>query len=362
MTAIAVNLPGREYRICLQPGILRQAAKEWRRISPRDNAFLVTSPRIRRLHGQALEESLTAAGIRYRWLEVPEGECSKCLAVAEDLYTRLIRFRADRHALMIAFGGGVIGDLAGFVAATYLRGIRLVQVPTTLLAQIDSSIGGKVGINHPLGKNLIGAFHQPRLVLTDPLVLQTLPVRELRTGLMEAVKYGVIADPRLFTFMEKSVGRLLACQPEAILRMVRDCVSIKARIVTEDERESGLRMILNFGHTLGHALEAVTDYARFKHGEAVGWGMIFAAEWACDLGLLADRERERIVCLTKAFGLPKLPRLSASDLIRAMGRDKKRSRGALRWILPDRIGHTVLFTIDDLTALKKALVRHAIAR
>lgn len=362
MPNLSVKLPQVEYRICIQPGLLSRADKEIRRLPYHERGFVITSPRIRRLHGQALEQSLHSAGVSQEWIEVPEGEQSKCLAVAERLYTCLIRSRADRNSLLVAFGGGVIGDLAGFVAATYLRGIRSIQIPTTLLAQIDSSIGGKVGVNHPLGKNLIGAFHQPVLVLADPACLQTLPAREIRAGFMEAIKYGIIGDSELFAFMERSARALLAKDPPALLHLVHRCAAIKAQVVAQDERESNLRMILNFGHTLGHALEAVTEFRRFKHGEAVGWGMIFASLWAKDLGHLEAKDTERILRLVHTFGLPSLPVLSAAQLIEAMGQDKKRSQGALQWMLPDQIGHVFPQKNEDRRALEQALIRHGIAR
>ena len=361
MPIIQVKLPHHRYDICIEPGLLQRVADLVKRYQLEGRTFVVTSPRIRRLHGRTLEQSLCSGGLILEWLMVPEGEQSKCLMHAERLYSHLIKRRADRSSLILAFGGGMIGDLAGFVAATYLRGIRLIQIPTTLLAQIDSSIGGKVGVNHPLGKNLIGAFHQPHLVLTDPCCLQTLPRRELRAGLMEAVKYGVIADPKLFAFIEKSVPLLLACESAAVLRLVRDCSAIKAKVVSEDERESGLRMILNFGHTLGHALEAVTDYRCFKHGEAVGWGMVFAVQWAVDLGHLDYREANRVVHLVKAFGLPLLPKLSAAAIMAAMDKDKKRTQGSLRWILPQKIGQVIPYSTGDIFGLQQALIRHGIA-
>ena len=361
MPIIQVKLPHHCYDICIESGLLQKTGKLAKKYQLEGRTFVITSPRIRRYHGQILEQALHSGGSVPEWLMVPEGEQSKCLMHVERLYSHLIKGRADRASLILAFGGGMIGDLAGFVAATYLRGIRLVQIPTTLLSQIDSSIGGKVGVNHPLGKNLIGAFYQPHLVLTDPRCLQTLARRELRSGLMEAVKYGVIANPELFAFLEKSVPRLLACDSTAVLRLVRDCSTIKAKVVSEDERESGLRMILNFGHTLGHALEAVTDYRRFKHGEAVGWGMVFAAQWAADLGHLDYAEAKRIVQLIRAFGLPLLPRLSSTEITTAMDKDKKRARGSLRWVLPQKIGQVLPFTTDDISGLQQALIRHGIA-
>ncbi len=361
MTNIKLKLPQGSYPILIGHGRLARTAEAMRQNRLQGRAFVVTHPRIRRLHGDVLQKSLQDAGWDQEWLEVPQGESTKCLDQTERLYSRLIRSRAGRGDLVLAFGGGVIGDLAGFVAATYLRGIRLVQIPTTLLAQIDSSIGGKVGVNHRLGKNLIGAFHQPALVLIDPSCLLTLPRRELRAGLMEAVKYGVIADAGLFSYLEKSADPLIRCQPEAMRHVVQACAAIKARVVSEDERESGLRMILNFGHTLGHAWETVTAYRRFKHGEAVGWGMIFAARWACDLGFLSRGDAERLVQLVRRFGLPPLPEMAAGELLAAMRQDKKRSGGSLRWVLPEKIGGVFIHCTDDFSALQEALLRHQMA-
>jgi 3-dehydroquinate synthase len=292
---------------------------------------------------------------------VPEGENSKSLSMAAQIYSQLIRAGADRDSVIVAFGGGVIGDLAGFVAATYLRGVRLVHIPTTLLAQIDSSIGGKVGVNHPLGKNLIGAFHQPSLVMADTRLLQTLPPREWRSGIFEALKYGVIGKPELFSFLESRAHQLGRPEITACTQIVKWCTAIKARIVSRDERESRLRMVLNLGHTVGHALESVTGYAKLTHGEAVGWGMLFAVQYAEGQGILKASSAIRIKRLIALLGLPPLPSLRANQVLAAMQQDKKRSGQSLRLVLPVRIGKVDIVEVCDVDGIKQILIASGIA-
>jgi 3-dehydroquinate synthase len=248
---------------------------------------------------------------------------------------------ADRHSVLVAVGGGVVGDVAGFAAATYLRGVRIVHVPTTLVAQVDSSIGGKTGVDLPEGKNLVGAFHPPKLVVADPEMLRTLPHREYRSGLYEVVKYGIIADPKLFRFLETHMNAVLRRDPAALDWIIPRCIAIKARVVNKDEREHGLRKILNFGHTLGHALEAATAYKRFLHGEAIAWGMMAATL----LGVATNRTREadatRIFRLIASVGpLPSLAGIRASQLRNIMAGDKKARGGRVLWVLARAIGRT----------------------
>jgi 3-dehydroquinate synthase len=306
--------------------------------------FVVSSGPIWRLHG----DRFAVRGGEEPIL-VPDGERFKTLATVGRIYDALIRAAADRAAAIVAVGGGVIGDMAGFAAATYLRGVPVVQVPTTLLAQVDSAIGGKVGVNHPLGKNLIGAFHAPSAVVIDPDLLATLPRREFRAGLYEVVKYGVIASRPLFERVSAGMRAIFARDSAALLPVIAESCRIKAAVVERDEREAGPRRALNFGHTVGHALEALTRYRRFRHGEAVGYGMLAAAELALARGTLAAADREALGAMITQLGpLPPVGDLSASQAMDAIGRDKKMVAGRLHFVLPTSIGATT--TVDDVSS------------
>ena len=306
--------------------------------------FVVSSPVIWRFHGERIQRALGAI----EPILLPDGERHKNLQVASRAYEALIRGGADRGSAIVAVGGGVIGDSAGFIAATYLRGITLVQVPTTLLAQVDSSIGGKVGVNHTLGKNLIGAFHQPAVVAIDPLLLGTLPRREFRSGLYEVVKYGMIASRGLFDRIVANPKAIFARDPAVLTPAIVESCRIKADVVTKDEREGGLRRILNFGHTVGHALEAVTRYRRFRHGEAIAYGMLAAADLAVARGALADSDRQALAALiTKLGPLPAIADLSIAEVLEAVRRDKKVVNGRLHFVIAIAIGSTI--TVDDVT-------------
>ena len=296
--------------------------------------FIVSNPTVWRLHAS------TFAGISGEEpILVPDGERFKQLPTVSRIYDALLRARADRASAIIAIGGGVVGDMAGFAAATYLRGIPVVQVPTTLLAQVDSAIGGKVGVNHAVGKNLIGAFHPPAMVAIDPELLATLPRREFRAGLYEVIKYGVIARRPLFDRVSASMTALFARDAASLLPVIADSCAIKASIVEQDERETGLRRTLNFGHTGGHALEAVTRYRRFRHGEAVAYGMLLAADIAVARGTMPEEDRSAIAGLITQMGpLPAITDLSISQIIEAIGRDKKVVAGTLHFVLPRSIG------------------------
>jgi 3-dehydroquinate synthase len=273
------------------------------------------------------------------------------------IYDALIKAVADRASCIVALGGGVVGDTAGFAAATYLRGVPVVQIPTTLLAQIDSAIGGKTGVNHPLGKNLIGAYHQPLAVLVDPLLLSTLPRREFRAGLYEAVKYGVIASRGLFDRLAADLSKLFAREAAALLPVVAECCQIKADVVGRDEREAGPRRALNFGHTAAHALEAVTKYRRFRHGEAVGYGMLVAAELGVRRQVFAETDRQALAALIAKMGpLPPVADLPVDELLQAIARDKKVVAGKLHFVLPTSIGSTAVATDVSTEELSEALV------
>ncbi len=316
--------------------------------------FVVSNPVVWRFHGETISRALGEASApgptrrRSDPILIPDGERYKTLQSVARVYEALIRAGADRGSAVIALGGGVIGDTAGFAAATFLRGIALAHVPTTLLAQVDSAVGGKVGVNHPLGKNLIGAFYQPAAVLIDPLLLRTLPRREFRSGLYEVVKYGMIASRDLFDRVARDTTAIFDRDPAVLLPAIVESCRIKADVVSRDERESGLRRILNFGHTVGHALETVTRYRRFRHGEAIAYGMLAAADLAVARGALAERERQALARLIAQLGpLPPVVDLTIGEVLEAMRRDKKVVDGRLHFVIAIQIGATM--TIDDVT-------------
>jgi 3-dehydroquinate synthase len=279
---------------------------------------------------------------------VPDGERFKQLANVTRIYDALVRATADRSSTLVTFGGGVIGDMAGFAASTYLRGISLVHIPTTLLAQVDSAIGGKVGVNHPLGKNLIGSFYQPSGVIIDPTALASLPRREFRAGLYEVVKYGMTSSPSLFDRIGQHLKAIFDRDPAALTPVIAESCRIKADVVTADEKEAGPRRILNFGHTAGHAIEAVTKYRRFRHGEAVGYGMLVAAELSAARGALSNQHQKALADLIVSLGpLPPISDLSSKQMLDAIRHDKKVVAGKLHFVLPTAIGSTSI--VDDVT-------------
>ncbi|MPZ18375.1 MAG: 3-dehydroquinate synthase [Luteitalea sp.] len=342
--------PETGYAVEIENGLLGSLADVMRTVLPEGAPrFVLSSPRIWRLHGAAIAAGLPTS----EPILVPDGERAKQLTTVQRVYDALIRANADRSTQLVVVGGGVLGDLGGFAAATFLRGISYVQVPTTLLAQVDSAIGGKVGVNHALGKNLIGAFHHPRLVVSDPLVLRTLSRREFRAGLYEVVKYAVIASRPLFDQLMVGLPQIVARESEVLVPIIAECCRIKAEVVAADEREQGLRRTLNFGHTVGHALEAVTKYRRFRHGEAVAYGMRAAAWLARTRGSLAADAHEALdELLTRMGPLPTVADLSAAACLEAMRHDKKVVRGTLHFVLPVDIGRTAIVT--DVTELELA--------
>ena len=322
----------------------------------RQRAFVVTSPEIWKLWGKTLEGGFPAA---LEMLSVPAGEQHKRMATVERLLEELAIAGADRDSVLIAFGGGVIGDMTGFLAATYMRGIRYVQVPTTALAQIDSSIGGKTGVNLAAGKNLAGAFYHPLAVYADIDVLQTLPAAELRAGLQEAVKAGLIRDCALFDFMESESAAVLAGDAAALTRVIADSVRMKAEVVSADEREGGLRMILNLGHTLGHAIEAATGYQQLLHGEAVAWGMLAAVAIAKRRGLVTVAEHDRVERVVKTYGPLKRFQADAKELVALTAKDKKNRSGDRSFVLPRGIGDAVVVkdvTVEELTVTAERMM------
>ena len=301
---------------------------------------------------------ICAAKFPYEVAFIPDGETAKNLSEAEKLYTRAIESGLDRKSVIIALGGGVVGDLAGFVAATFMRGIPLIQIPTTLLAQVDSSVGGKTAVNHALGKNLIGAFHQPRAVFIDLNFLKTLPEREIKSGLGEVVKYGVISDENFFTYLEKNVDKILNCDSKTLAHIVKRSCEIKAEVVGADEKESGLRRILNFGHTLAHAVEEETHYKKYRHGEAVAVGMMAAALISLELGKTSAENVNRLENLIKKFGMmTTCAGLDADKLYAVTFRDKKTVGGAVNWVLMKNFGEVEICNDVDEAVIKKIFGR-----
>lgn len=344
MRRVNVPLGARSYDILIGPGLLAELGARCRRLDFAARCAVITDDRVGPLHAAAAVNSLRAADFDPVTVTLAAGEKSKQLRAVARCYDALAAHRLERKSFVVALGGGVVGDLAGFVAATYLRGLAFVQAPTTLLAQVDSSVGGKVGVNLPAGKNLVGAFHQPRLVLCDLDTLGTLPGRELRAGLAEVIKYGVIADAPLFRRLERDLDRLLARDPATLAAVIARCCAIKAAVVTEDETETGRRAILNFGHTIGHAIEAVTAYGKFLHGEAISLGQVAAAWLSARLAGLPEADVTRIRRLLERAGLPVAQRFSAlqrARLLDAMRLDKKVSGGEVFFVLAPRIGRTV---------------------
>ncbi|MDY7031022.1 MAG: 3-dehydroquinate synthase [Thermodesulfobacteriota bacterium] len=339
MDSITVSLGNRSYPIYFGYEILAHMGEAVRQLDISDRIVIVSNPTIGGLFMDPLEAGLKASGFSVSSIEIPDGEETKSLEWAGVLYDRLISMKTDRKSALIALGGGVIGDITGFVAATFLRGVPYIQVPTTLLAQVDSSVGGKTGVNHPKGKNLIGAFYQPKLVLIDVKTLETLERSELTSGFAEVIKYGIIWDSDLFQYLADTMDKILRLDQKSVTEVVKRCCSIKAKVVQEDERESGLRSILNFGHTIGHAIEALTEYMNYKHGEAVAIGMIAAAKISVKMGACHESIFQRIKNLVQRAGLPtELPQYSKEEYMRVIELDKKAEKGRIKFVLTEDIG------------------------
>lgn len=340
VTEVRVELGPRSYPIYVASGCLGKLGRIAQEHLTGRRILVVTNPVVAGLYGKAVKQSLAEAGFQVGEAQIPDGEEYKTLATVAGLYDAAFTGGLERGDAVLALGGGVVGDVAGFLAATYMRGVPFVQVPTTLLAQVDSSVGGKVGVNHPGGKNLIGAFYQPRFVLIDPDTLATLPPREVRAGIAEVIKYGVISDAGFFSWLEANIDRLLNIEPAALEHAIAASCRIKAAVVSADETEAGLRAILNFGHTVGHALEAVTGYQRFVHGEAVAIGMVAAARLAVRLGCFEPSGADRIAGLVLRAGLPaEVPSdIAPEALLEVMERDKKVVANRLTFVLPEAVG------------------------
>lgn len=336
---VPVPLGERSYDIAIQPGLLAECGDALRRLGGKGQVGVVTDSNVGPLYAQALTRSLQAAGFTASLITVPAGERAKSVRWWSTILDRLVKSRFERSSYLLALGGGVVGDLTGFVAASYLRGMPFVQIPTTVIAQVDSSVGGKTGLNHTKGKNLIGAFYQPRAVWIDPTVLRTLPQRELLGGIAEVIKYGVIADAELFGRLETSMTDIRALKPDAIAYVIQQSCRSKAEVVAEDEREGDRRRILNYGHTIGHALETLGQYRRHIHGEGVAIGMVQEASLAASMGLCDEGTVARIEALVRTAGLPTdMPRYAEEQVWEAMQHDKKVVQGTVYGVWPERIG------------------------
>lgn len=339
MKNLIVDLNERSYPIIIGSGILESIGDEMKKIGLGKRVAIVTNPSINELYGNKVNESLINCGFLPFIVEIPEGENSKTLQWADFLYDNFLSHGMDRGSCVIALGGGVIGDLAGFAAATYMRGISYVQIPTSLLSQVDSSVGGKVAVNHPRAKNIIGAFHQPKLVLIDVSVLKTLQKEEYLSGMAEVIKYGIILDKGFFDFLEKHRNSILDLEMEVLQKVIFDSCRLKASIIQQDEREDGLRAILNYGHTVGHALEALTEFGKYKHGEAVAIGMVCAARISYMMDLCSQEDFQRQLNQIKSFGLPvKFYGISPELIVRTISFDKKSRDGNVPFVLIEGIG------------------------
>ena len=337
---LSINLGERSYPIVIGAGLITDAALLDRHIKAR-NLMIVTNEVVAPLYLEQLKGALQ--GKQLHELILPDGEHTKSMSTLNQVLDALVAARLNRDAGIIALGGGVIGDMAGFAAACYQRGVDYYQIPTTLLSQVDSSVGGKTAVNHPGGKNLIGAFHQPRCVIADTQVLSTLPERELRAGFAEVIKYGLIRDPAFFAWLEKNAQRVLSCNPEALTVAIKRCCELKAEVVGIDECENGLRAILNFGHTFGHAIENALGYGEWLHGEAVSAGMVLAAEMSMRLGYLSAADYQRTLDLLQISGLPiKAPPIGVNKARELMSMDKKVHAGQLRLVLLQGLGNALV--------------------
>lgn len=341
---VRVALAARSYDIVIGKNVRRELGSRCRALGLGTRCAVITDARVGKIYGKETVENLRRGGFDPVVITVPAGETAKSLANVQRCYDALAAHRLERKSFVVALGGGVVGDLAGFVAATYLRGVPFVQVPTTLLAQVDSSVGGKVGVNLKAGKNLVGAFYQPRLVLADLETLRSLPAREFRAGLAEAIKYGIIYDAALFTRLEREMPRLLKLESKTLAEVVARCCEIKAEVVGQDETERGLRAILNFGHTIGHALEAISRYGKYLHGEAISIGQVAAAELSAALLDFPQPDVTRVADLFRRAGLPTSVQLKKGELEKlfaAMRLDKKVSGGEIKFVLSKQLGEVV---------------------
>ena len=358
MRTVKVPLADRSYPIRIGSGSLADLGAQCARLKLGRRCAVISDATVARRYRKPALASLKAAGFEPIFISQPAGEQAKTLKNVQACYDQLAKHRLERGSFVVALGGGVVGDLGGFVAATYLRGIDFVQVPTTLLAQVDSSVGGKVGVNLPAGKNLVGAFYQPKLVLCDLDTLGTLPAREFRAGLAEVIKYGIIYDAKLFRRLERDLPKLLAQDPATLSAVIARCCQIKAEVVGQDEKEAGLRAILNFGHTIGHGLEAISQYGKYLHGEAISIGQVAAAKISSELTGLPAANVDRIAAIFAATGLPTEVKLNAAQtkrLFAAMKLDKKVSGGEIKFVLAESIGRVKIGQSVPDAAVRRAL-------
>jgi 3-dehydroquinate synthase len=360
--SVEVPLGQRSYQIQIAPGLIRDLGPACSKLGHGKRCAVITDSNVAPKYGRAVRASLTGAGFESVLITVPAGEPSKSVKVTQKCYDQLAAHRLERKSFVVALGGGVVGDLAGFVAATYLRGVPFVQVPTTLLAQVDSSVGGKVGVNLRAGKNLVGAFHQPRLVLCDLDTLRSVPHREYRAGLAEVIKYGIIYDAPFFDLIEQKLPQLLRKDKRVLAEVVARCCEIKAEVVGQDETESGLRAILNFGHTLGHAIEATAGYGKYLHGEAISIGQVFAARLSSEVLGFPAEEAARVEAVFKKAGLPTHARFTSLQqraILAAMALDKKVSGGEIKFVLAKSIGKVLFGQKVPATTLAQSLTDFA---
>jgi len=348
MQCVPVATPGGTYDILIGAGVLAQLPGRLALLAP-TRLLIITDTKVAPLYAAGLVRAID--GVAPTAVHaLPDGESGKTLSAVERVVDAFVEHRADRKSIVIALGGGVVGDIAGFAASIFMRGIRFVQVPTTLLAQVDSSVGGKTGVNHPRGKNLVGAFHQPSLVVADTDLLRTLPPRELSAGLAEVIKHGLLADAEYFAEIERALPRLLACDPDALVAAVAQSCAIKAGVVGRDEKESGERALLNLGHTFGHAIESLAGYGRWLHGEAVGCGICLAADLSARLGMIGAGEVQRVEAAIAQARLPtRIAGLSRAAALQSMAGDKKAEAGRIGFVLLERIGRAVQRTVPAET-------------
>jgi len=355
---VAVNLGERSYPIFIDSALLSSIGSSLKKIARGKKVAIVTNGKVFNLHGKGLFKSLKKSGFSVSLIKIPDGEKHKNLSTISSIYDQLVKANFDRSDSIIAFGGGVVGDMAGFASATYMRGIDYIQIPTTLLAQVDSSVGGKTGVDHSGGKNLIGSFYQPKMVLADLSTLETLSKREMRCGMAEVIKYGIIRKERVFSFLERSLADIKAGDVSTLEKIVKTSCMAKADVVAEDERESGVRAILNYGHTFAHGIETALGFKKLKHGEAVAIGMVHSARLSAILGFTDEKPLKRIVAILKGVGLPTLlpSSLSSSDVIEGMKHDKKVIAGKTRLILIDKIGNAFIQSGIKAKDIKKAII------
>jgi 3-dehydroquinate synthase len=353
MKTLHVDLASRSYPIYIGTDLLEQKALFEPHLKSSTTVFIVSNTTVAPLYAKTLMSTLSQLGKTVRLLELPDGESYKDWQHLQLIFDELLAHGADRQSMIVALGGGVVGDMAGFGAASFMRGIRFIQVPTTLLAQVDSSVGGKTGINHPLGKNMIGAFHQPVAVIADLNTLRTLPARELSAGLAEVIKHGAIADADFLNWIEANTGALLACDTDAMAHAVLRSCEIKSAVVSADEREGGIRATLNFGHTFGHAIESGLGYGEWLHGEAVGCGMVMAADLSARLGHIGQADAQRLKQMIKAMHLPIVPpKLGTERFMELMQVDKKTEAGQIRYITLGSIGAARIQQVPDATVIE----------